>query len=60
LKKNGKWYDHYMTFEAMYNPAEALKKWWYDPHFYAVYNYPIGGRGAAQNHHIGLGIVLHF
>ncbi|MBL4587816.1 hypothetical protein JKY79_00550 [Candidatus Babeliales bacterium] len=60
LKEQNKWHEHYLTFEANYNPHLALKKWWYDPHFYALYNYPLGGRGAAQNYHFEFGIVLHF
>ncbi|PCI74301.1 hypothetical protein COB28_01850 [Candidatus Dependentiae bacterium] len=59
-KKQNKWHEHYMTFEANYSPHLALKKWWYEPNFYALYNYPLGGRGAAQNYHFEFGMVLHF
>jgi hypothetical protein len=59
-KKNNKWLDHYLSFEVLYNPKIALKKWWCDPHFYLLYNYPLGGRGTAFNHHVSLGMTLHF
>lgn len=59
-KRNSGWRNHYMTFQVTYDSKEAMKNWWFSPDLFASYDYPLGGRGVANNHQLTVGVGLHF
>jgi len=55
-----RWKYTYLTLQATYDSAEAMKDWKFSPTFYLIYDYPFGGRHVAKTHQVSLCAELHF
>lgn len=54
-----RWKFNYLTAEVIYDSAEAMKHWIFEPKLYAILDYAFGGHGASKTHQFTIGIEFH-
>ena len=54
------WRGHFISLDIAYDSNQTLNHWKYDPVFFVVYDYPLGGLGASKASELKLGVKLRF